>query len=152
MVGATIFDPVISDNPERKAELFSASFLAVVVGVYFLLGTYQVMLHDIRKLFVVYKLTSDDEQVEVKGYYFKHDHFALSDIDSVKRFRVEGHWRKRIHSVFHRATDHFRLDLKDGRQFCFQGKNKHIESLLVQLTGQTITEELPENWDLVKAA
>ena len=138
------FNPDIS----KKYQAFSMGVLAVFVGLYFLIGAYQVMLRDVRKLFIVYQMAVDNDYVDLKGYYLKRDHFFLSDVDSVKRFRVEGHWWKRIHSVFHRATDHFRLDLKDGRQYCFQGKNKEVENMLRELTGKEIAEELPENWDI----
>lgn len=148
LVSLSALDPSIENDLSRKAGLVGAGLFAVVSGIYFLFGAYQVMLHDVRKLFIVYQLAVNNDRVEVKGYYCKHDHFTLSDIDGMKRFRVKGHWRKRIHSVFSHSTDHFRLDLKDGRQFCFQGKNKHIESVLVELTGQKITAELPINWDL----
>ena len=148
LVSLSALDPSIEDNVGRKAGLAGAGVFAVMSGIYFLTGAYQVMLHDVRKLFIVYRLEVDNDQVEVKGFYLKRDHFLLSDIGSVKRFRVEGHWRKRIHSVFHRATDHFRLDLKDGRQYCFQGKNNEVENMLRKLTGKEISEELPENWDI----
>lgn len=138
----------LKNNLSRMVQLVLSGIIPIYVGIWFLIGAYQVLLHDIRKLFIVYHLFHDAGKVRVKGYYLKQDSFTPHEIASVKRFRIEGHWLKRINTLFARETDHFRLDLKDGRQFCFNGKDKDIESVLVRLSGKEITEQLPENWDI----
>ena len=138
-----------SPDIEKKLQLFLLGSFMVVVGIYFQLGAYQVMLHDVRRLFIVYSLIEGHERIYVKGFYFKNDSFLLNDIEDVKRFRTEGHWLKRINTIFAREIDHCRLDLKDGRQYCFQGKSKGVEDMLTRLSGKKILEQLPENWDIV---
>lgn len=141
------FSSDISGDSGRIIGLLLIGLLSSGSGLWFLVGTYQIMFRDVRKLFIVSELLINDGSVQVVGLYFKHDVFNISDLVSIRRFRIESHWLKRINSLFARDTDHFLIDLADGRQFCFQGESKNIEDVLLQF-GLPISGSLPINWDI----
>lgn len=134
LVALSIFDSSIQNNTGRKIELFVMGFFAICSGIWFLIGTYQVMFNDIKKLFIVYKLEVNNNTVDVGGYYFKHDKFLVSDIAQLNSFKIKDVW-KRVTSFFSFADDNYKLLLRDGRCFYFQGATIGVKEMLIELSG-----------------
>ncbi len=132
-----IFDTDI----EKKYQAFAGGVFLISVGVWFLIGTYQVMFSDIKRLFIVYKLEADNGRVNVSGYYFKRDEFLISDIAQLRSFKIKDVWQH-VSSFFSFADDNYQLILNDGRCFYFQGSTKGVKEMLVKLSGINEVENI----------
>lgn len=119
---------------------FTGAVFGVATGLWFLLGTYQVMWIDIKKKFIPYRLSVAGNEIEVKGLYLKSDTFTRQLIHSLTHFEAYTHWYRRVHTLFLPNVEHYKLTLTDGRAYHFHGNSTGVRSMLVELTGIDIIQ------------
>lgn len=135
-LGETIFLSVLPFIYVRGAVASEANKIAIVilsvmgvfVGLYYTVALYQVLFLELKERFIVRKAHYQDEEFDLKGYYFKTDSFKVADVVAVEEVVADPRWfSKRTGTMLTRNPKvrynfSLKATLKDGRAFYFPGE------------------------------
>lgn len=123
----------------KKVEVTLFVLAAFLYCCYRLVGFSQIFFVELRRKFVVWGVTYQHGQFEVRGYYFKRGRFHDADVLKIEPYYTDRRWfSNNMGTLLTRNAQsnlNYKLHLRDGCSFYFSSEIEQIESLHAMLSG-----------------
>jgi len=116
--------------------IIGADILSILIAGYFSLGAYQMFFIELRKLFIVWRITLAGDWFRVWGYMFKKDTFRKDQIVALKEFKVQPKfWTSILTALTWEKGTNYRIILDDGREYYLSTNIWEFKELKALLEG-----------------